>query len=100
MFEYSRHFPGSRRHSCDRHDRVSIDLEHFVGAIVDDGTTGRCAAISGDEDAPLKLEGQNCRSLRWNQRRFRDGSEACLRWDWREKATPAEEARKIIDRSR
>ena len=74
MFKHARHFPCSRRYSRNRHDRVPIDLEHFIRAIVNDGIAGGRTAIPGNEDAALKLEGQNCRGLRWNPRRIRGGS--------------------------
>jgi hypothetical protein len=59
MLEDARHFPRRRRHSRDRHDGMPVDLENFIGAIVDDGIPRRGAAIAGDEHAAQELKSQD-----------------------------------------
>jgi hypothetical protein len=77
MLEHPRHFPGCRRHARDRHDRVAIDLEDFVGAIVNDRVAGGGAAIARDEHAALEFEGEDCGGLGlwdirpWRRRTYR-----------------------------
>ena len=68
MLEHARHFPGRRRHSRDRHDRVPVDLEHLVGAIVNHGVARRRAPIARDQDAAGEFEGENRRRLRRRER--------------------------------
>ena len=59
MFEHARHFPGRRRHARDRHDRVPIDLQHFVRAIVNHRVAGGRAPIARHQHAARELEGEN-----------------------------------------
>ncbi len=55
MFEHTRHFPRRRRHARDRHDRVAIDFQNFVGAIVDHGVAGGRAPIARHQHAAAKI---------------------------------------------
>src|ERR1051326_6999777 len=73
MFEDARHFPGGGWHARDGHDRMPIDLEDFIGAIVDDCVARRRTSIAGDEDATLEFKSENGRRLGLRHRR--------LRWD-------------------
>ncbi len=63
MFEHTRHFPGRRRHAGDGHDRMAIDFQHFIRAIVNDGVAGGRATIARYEHAAGKFECQNGRRL-------------------------------------
>ena len=56
MLEHARHFPRRRRHARDRHDRMPIDLEHFIRAIVNNGVAGRGAPISRHQHSAAKLK--------------------------------------------
>jgi hypothetical protein len=64
MFEHPRHFPRRRRHAGNRHDRMPIDFENFVGAIENHGVPGSGASIARHQDTALKLEGENGGRLR------------------------------------
>src|SRR2546423_556013 len=63
MLEDARHFPGRGRHAGNGHDGMPIDLEDFVGAIVNDGVAGGRAAIARDEHPALEFESENRRRL-------------------------------------
>ena len=79
MLEHARHFPSRGRHARDRHERVLVDLEHFVRAIIDHEVAGRRAPIARDEHAIGKFEGEDRRRVRrrdggrWRRRRRAGG---------------------------
>ena len=63
MFEDARHFPRCCRHASNRHDRMPIDFQHLVRAVVDDSVAGRVARRSPATKLRPKLERQDCRRL-------------------------------------
>ena len=53
---------------------MAVDLQHLVGAVVDDDVARRGAAVAGHEHAVGELEGQDRRGLRLDGRDVRPGS--------------------------
>src|SRR5438309_10793375 len=59
MLEDSRHHPGCGRDTCDCHDRLTIDFENLVHAIVDHRVTGSRSSIARDEHSVSEFEREN-----------------------------------------
>ena len=59
MFEHARHFPRRGWHARDGHERTFVDLEHLVGAIINDEIPRRSAPVAGDEDTVGVFEGED-----------------------------------------
>ena len=69
MLEHARHFPGCRRHARDRHDRVAIDFEDLIRAIINHRVARRRAPIARHQHAAGEFEGENGRRLRRGETR-------------------------------
>src|SRR5215472_1784533 len=65
MLEHACHLPRSRRHTCNRHYRLAIDLQNLIRTIVDNGITGCRTTISRNQNPAGKLEGKDRRRLGW-----------------------------------
>ena len=59
MLEDSGHLPGCGRDSGDCHDRLAINFQNLVRAIVDHRVTGSRSSIARDEHAISELEREN-----------------------------------------
>src|SRR5437868_450362 len=68
MFEHPRHLPCRGRHTRNRHDRMSIYFEHFVGAIIHHGVARGRATITRDQHAAGKFEREDRRRFSRNKR--------------------------------
>src|ERR1700730_9697821 len=58
MLQNTSHFPRDSRRTCDCHDRMAIDLQDFIGAIVHHDIACRNPSISRHKNTPgiLKLK--------------------------------------------
>src|SRR5437763_16252815 len=64
MLEDSCHLPGCGWNTCDCHDRVTIDFENLVRAIVNNRVTGGRSSIACDEHTVSEFERENRRRFR------------------------------------
>src|SRR5205823_10030171 len=48
MLEHTRHLPCRRRNPRDRHDRTTVNFQDLIGAIVNNGVSGRSAPVARD----------------------------------------------------
>jgi hypothetical protein len=57
------HLEGHGGRTRDGDDRVAVEIDHLVGAVVHDDVAGGGAAVSRDEHAVFVVKGKHCGRL-------------------------------------
>ena len=94
MLEHARHLPSGGWDARDGHERVPVDLQHFVRAIIDDEISCRRAAVAGDEHAVGEFEREDRGGLR--RRGHREPGGCGGDGNLRQQILPAQERGEIL----
>ena len=68
VLQHPRHLPRSRRNACDGHERMTVNFQHFVRAIIHDRVPRRRTPIARDENAVCIFECEDRGRVRGHQR--------------------------------